>query len=81
MSVTAKKKLHDLVERMSEREAEALLQKAEEVDRDPLLELLDSAPPDDEPLTDEDKEAISIARAEVRRDEVFSAGEVKRELL
>jgi hypothetical protein len=73
MSVTAKKKLRDLVERMSEREAEALLEKAEEVDRDPLLELLENAPLDDEPLTAEDEEAIRVARAEVQRGEVFSA--------
>ena len=81
MSVTAKKKLRDLVERMSEREAEALLEKAEEVDRDPMLELLDNAPLDDEPLPDEDEEAIRVARAEIQRGEVFSADEVKRELL
>jgi len=62
MSVTAKKKLRDLVERMSEREAEALLEKAEEVDRDPMLELLDNAPLDDEPLPDEDEEAVAAAR-------------------
>jgi hypothetical protein len=41
---------------------------------DPMLVVLANAPEDDEPLTDEDREAV----AEHRRGEFISAAEAKR---
>lgn len=81
LSVTAKKRLHDLVESMSERDAETLLEKAEKDKRDPLLELLDNAPLDDEPVTPEDEAASREALEAYRRGDFLTADEAKRELL
>jgi hypothetical protein len=49
--------------------------------RDPVLESLENAPIDDEPLTDEDERAIEEAREQVRRGEVLTHDEVRRRWL
>ena len=51
------------------------------VPRDPVLESLENAPIDDEPLTDEDERAIEEAREQVRRGEVLTHDEVRRRWL
>jgi hypothetical protein len=48
--------------------------------RDPLVELLDNAPEDDEPTAPEEEEGVRDARADIERGEFFSAEEIKREL-
>lgn len=80
--MTAKEKLRRAIEDLSEAEAERALGLI--VDRHPqsdsVLELLDNAPPDDEPTTPEEEEGVREAKAEVELGEVVSAEEIKREL-
>lgn len=79
--MTAKEKLRRLVEDLSEREAEAALaviERRREGDR--LLELLENAPADDEPLTSEEADGARAAKADIERGDVFSADQIKREL-
>ena len=45
---------------------------------DPMLVALMNAPEDDEPLTDEDREAIAEGVAEYRRGDYVSAADAKR---
>ena len=49
-------------------------------ERDPLVQLLDNAPEDDEPTTREEEAGVRDAKTEIERGEVFSAEEIKREL-
>jgi hypothetical protein len=79
--MTAKEKLHQVVESLSEPEAEQTLDYIErQRRRDPLIDLLDNAPPDDEPTTPEEEEGVQEARAEYRRGEVSTAEEIRREI-
>ena len=48
--------------------------------RDPLIDLLDNAPSDDEPITSEEEEGVRQARSEYRRGEVLAAEEIRREI-
>jgi predicted RNase H-like HicB family nuclease len=81
LTMTAKEKLRKAVEELSEAEAaEALELITRRSGRDALDELLDSAPIDDEPETDEERAAVSEARKEVRRGETVSLEEIRREL-
>jgi hypothetical protein len=47
--------------------------------RDPLDSVLDSAPPDDEPVTAEEEEGANEAREDLRRGDIFDAESIKRE--
>lgn len=47
---------------------------------DPLLRVLETAPEDDEPLTEEDKEAIAEAEEDIRLGRVTPWEDVKRDL-
>lgn len=80
--MTAKEKLRQAIDELSEAEAQEALgyvvQRRGE--RDALGELLDAAPPDDEPPTPEEDEGVREARAEIARGDVFSAEEIKREI-
>jgi hypothetical protein len=80
VSVTAKKKLHELVDRMSDSEAEAMLERAERGPTDPMTEVLDDAPLDDEPLTPEEEQGVREAKAEIARGEAVPLEEARREL-
>lgn len=80
-AVTAKEKLRELVNRMSERDAAAALVRLRHpsgVGDDRVSELLDGAPLDDEPVTPEEEEAVAQARDEYRRGEFVTADEAKR---
>jgi len=88
VSVTAKEKLRRMVSRMSESEATAALARlqgdATEAARelhDPVMEMFDNAPPEDEEISPEEEEAVREALEEHRRGESFSSSEIKRELL
>lgn len=48
--------------------------------RDALDELLDSAPIDDEPTSQEEEEGLREPREEIARGEVISLDEIKREI-
>ncbi|MEO8093163.1 MAG: hypothetical protein ABI726_10695 [bacterium] len=74
--MTAKEKLRELVNRMSEREAAAALVRLPHpsgVGDDQVSELLDVAPLDDEPVTPEEEEAAAEAREAYRRGEFVMA--------
>ena len=80
-AMTAKEKLHQVVEGLSEPEAEQTLDYIERRHRrDPLIDLLDNAPSDDEPITSEEEEGVRQARSEYRRGEVLAAEEIRREI-
>lgn len=80
-AMTAKEKLRRLVEDLSEQEAEAALVHIERGrGRDPMLDLLDGAPLDDEPASDEEEAGVREAKADIERGEVFSAEQIRREL-
>ena len=77
--VTAKQKLREAIEQLSEEEArDALRYLAER--SDPLMELLDDAPEDEEPLTPEEEEGLREARAQAERGETVPLDELRREL-
>ena len=79
--MTAKEKLRQAVEGLSEEEArEALRYLAGRQERDSLTDLLENAPEDDEPTSAEEEEGVREAREQVERGEVFSAEEIKREI-
>jgi hypothetical protein len=63
--MTTKERLHELVDELSEPEAKRALRLVEKEREDPVLRLLDNAPVDDEPWTDEDEAAVAESRAEL----------------
>jgi hypothetical protein len=78
--VTTKKRLHKLVDDLSEQEAEAALVIVERRRDDPMLRALASAPVDDE-LSDADEDASAAeALAAYRRGEAVFAKEMRAEL-
>ncbi len=76
--MTAKEKLRQRIETLTEEEAAEALRLLDQRP-DPLTALLDTAPIDDEPVTPEEDEAVAEARAEIARGEVISAEEIRRE--
>lgn len=80
----AKADLHRLVDELPESEvlpAQRYLEFLRNRAMDPAILIHMNAPPDDEPLTDEDEAALEEALEEYRRGELISAEEIKRELL
>jgi len=80
--MTAKEKLRERVEELSEAEAADTLDYLagrQPAPRDALTELLESAPLDDEATTPEEEEGLREAREQVARGEVISAEEIRRE--
>jgi hypothetical protein len=77
--ITAKEKLLERVEALTEQEAAETLrllgQRA-----DPLTVLLHNAPLDDEPVTEEEETAVQIAHEEIARGETISLDELRAEL-
>jgi hypothetical protein len=65
--VTVKERLHQAVETMTDEEARAALRTLADASGDPVAWMLDHAPPDDEPETDEELEAVAEARTERER--------------
>jgi hypothetical protein len=79
--MTAKEKLRQTVEELSEAEAQDALGfiVRRRDSRDALAELLEHARLDDEPTTHEEEEGVREAREQVARGEVLSADEIRRE--
>ena len=77
--MTAKEKLRERVETLTEEQAAEALRL---LDRriDPLTAVLDHAPLDDEPVTQEEDAAVQIAREEIARGETISLDEFRAEL-
>jgi hypothetical protein len=79
--MTAKDKLRQAVEELTELEAEQTLAFiARRRERDPVIEAFENAPIDDEPFTDDDERALEEARAEHRRGETYTLDEIRNEL-
>jgi hypothetical protein len=80
--MTAKEKLRERVEELSEAEAAdtlTYLASRQPGERGALTELLENAPLDDEPTSPEEEEGLREAREQVARGEVISAEEIRRE--
>jgi hypothetical protein len=79
--MTAKDKLRQVVEELTELEAEQMLELiTRRREHDPVLELFNNAPVVDEPLTDEERASLDEARAEYERGETVPLDEFMREL-
>jgi hypothetical protein len=80
--VTTKERLHQLVDGLSETEADEALEYivSRHEDRDGFTRWLASHPEDDEPLTPQDEEAIAQGRADTAAGRLTSLEEIKREL-
>jgi len=79
--MTAKEKLQQAVEELTELEAEQTLAFiARRRERDPVIEAFANAPLDDEPFTAEDEQALEEARAAYRRGETFTLDQIRDEL-
>lgn len=79
-----KDRLHELVERLPEAEERAALHVLEylaERSADPVLRALAEALEDDEPLTEEDLEALREGREDITAGRVVSHEEAVRRLL
>lgn len=85
--MTDKEHLHKLVEELGDadvpalvRIAEALVQTSRKISWEELCRILDEAPVDDEPETEEEAAAVAEAREAIARGEVYSDEEVWRQL-
>ncbi len=75
--MTAKKKLRQAIEQLSEAEAhETLRHLAQRHSRDPLIEFLDAAPEEEEHITPEDEKGLREARAQAERAETIPLEEL-----
>ena len=82
MPMTAKEKLRETVEELTETEAAAALDYIASYrngGNEALGDLLGNAPVDDEPTTPEEEEGLRDAREQIARGEVISAEDIRRE--
>lgn len=77
--MTAKEQLRERVEALSEEQAAEYLRVFDQRS-DPMIAFLDNAPPDDEPLTPEEEEAMREAEEDIARGDTISLEELKAEL-
>ncbi len=78
--MTAKEKLRERVEALTEEQAAETLRLLDERAQDPVLAAFDNAPLDDEPVTPEEEAAVQQAREEIARGETMSLEEFRAEL-
>jgi hypothetical protein len=78
--MTTKERLHQLVDELSEQEAEAALVIVERRRDDPMLHALASAPIDDEPPDPEEDASAAEALAAYRRGDAVSTEQLRGEL-
>jgi hypothetical protein len=79
--MTAREKLRQAIEELTELEAEQMLELiSRRRERDPLIELFENAPEDDEPSTPEEDASAHEAWESYRRGEAVSMDEIRREL-
>jgi hypothetical protein len=62
--MTVKERLHQVVDQMSDEEAEAMLRRIEILRTDPFVRFLDAAPIDDEPVSPEEEAAVAEVEAD-----------------
>ncbi len=79
LSMTAKEKLRERVETLTEEQAAETLRLLDQR-ADPVLAAFRDAPVDDEPWTDEDEAAAAEGRADVAAGQTVSLEEAMREL-
>ena len=82
--MTTKERLHQLVEGLPESEAHAALRYLESLRQekaDPVAAALESAPEDDEPLTEGETSDLEAAERDWQEDRFVSNDEAKRQLL
>jgi hypothetical protein len=77
--MTAKEKLREAVERLSEQEAADTLRFLDARSRDPLLEAVLRAPVDDEPGSAEEDQSAREAWAEYERGQAVPLHEIRNE--
>lgn len=78
--MTTKERLHQVVDGLSEEQAADALDYIVSRGRDPLARRLDAAPLDDEPLTDEDIDALREMREDAAAGRMVSLDDLRREL-
>jgi hypothetical protein len=79
--MTAKEKLREAIEALSELEAEdTLAYIAHRRERDPVLEAFDNAALDDEPITDEEERAVEEGREAYSRGDTYTSHQIRQEL-
>jgi hypothetical protein len=81
--MTAKEQLRQVVDELTEAEAEEALDylaRQQGAGDDALGELLDRAPVDDEPTSPEEDEGAREAREQIARGELFSAEQITRDV-
>jgi hypothetical protein len=80
--MTAKEKLRETIEELSETEAQDALGfiVRRRDHRDSLAELLERAPVDDEPTTPDEEEGLREAREQIARGDVIASNEIRREV-
>ena len=78
----AKREVHQLVDQLPVSELHAAKQylKFLRDEGDPVLKAFLNAPEDDEPETEEERQAVEEARSDIRAGRVYSHEEVKRRL-
>ena len=77
--MTAKEKLRQAVERLSEQQAEETLRFIDQRVHDPLLDAAKNAPLDDEPSSAEEDLSAAEAWAEYKRGEAVPLHEIRHE--
>ena len=75
----SRRALHDLIDRIPEEELAAAHRFLEYLAVSPAYRAALSAPPDDEPVTQADAEAIAQAQEEIRAEKLVPHDEVLRE--
>lgn len=78
--MTAKERLRELIDQLSEQEAEVVLAVIERRPDDPMLHALSCAPPDDEPSGAGEEAGAAEALVACRRGEAVSAKQLRNEL-
>jgi hypothetical protein len=82
--MTERERLRAMVDDLPEHEVHVALRFVEYLqaaDEDPVLKALREAPPDDEPVTEGDLQALDEAWEDVRQGRLISNEEVRRRLL
>ena len=82
MEPLPKQRLHQLIDELPEEEIQAAERCLQSLcsHRDPVLDAIRSAPVDDEPLTDEDREAIEEAQRDLDAGNRVSDPEIRADL-
>jgi hypothetical protein len=62
--MTTKERLHQVVDELSDEEAEAMLRRVEALRTDPFVRYLDAAPVDDEPVTPDEEAVVAEVEAD-----------------